>query len=141
MWNLALLLSTAGRRKRPSGCYGQLLEKNPDEDEARFRLGYLRLQRDDAKGAVEAFEACLKRRPEWAEAHANLALACAGGRAGTRADGSTRRCWSAIRSRSTALRGLAALALEASDFETALEHHVRLIDLGERSPRSSTTPG
>ena len=33
-----------------------------------------------------------------------------------------------------ALRGLAALAIQASDFGTALEFHVRLIDLGERSP-------
>ena len=32
-----------------------------------------------------------------------------------------------------ALRGLAALAIQASDFDTALEYHVRLIDLGERS--------
>ena len=32
------------------------------------------------------------------------------------------------------MRGLAALAMQASDFDTALEFHVRLIDLGERSP-------
>jgi hypothetical protein len=31
-----------------------------------------------------------------------------------------------------ALRGLAAMAIRASDFDTALEFHVRLIDLGER---------
>jgi tetratricopeptide (TPR) repeat protein len=33
-----------------------------------------------------------------------------------------------------ALRGLAAMAIQALDFETALEFHVRLIDLGERTP-------
>jgi tetratricopeptide (TPR) repeat protein len=33
-----------------------------------------------------------------------------------------------------ALRGLAALAIQSSDFDSALEFHVRLIDLGERSP-------
>jgi tetratricopeptide (TPR) repeat protein len=33
-----------------------------------------------------------------------------------------------------ALRGLAALSIQANDFDTALEFHVRLIDLGERSP-------
>jgi tetratricopeptide (TPR) repeat protein len=32
-----------------------------------------------------------------------------------------------------AVRGLAALALERSDFDQALEYHGRLIDLGERS--------
>ena len=30
--------------------------------------------------------------------------------------------------------GLAALSIQANDFDTALEFHVRLIDLGERSP-------
>ncbi|MGO9966893.1 MAG: tetratricopeptide repeat protein, partial [Bryobacteraceae bacterium] len=33
-----------------------------------------------------------------------------------------------------ALRGMAALAIHASEFDTALEFHVRLIDLGERAP-------
>jgi tetratricopeptide (TPR) repeat protein len=32
-----------------------------------------------------------------------------------------------------ALRGLAALALQSSNYDAALEFHVRLIDLGERS--------
>jgi len=40
-----------------------------------------------------------------------------------------------------ALRGLAALSIQSGDFNTALEHHVRLIDLGERSPKFCTTPG
>jgi len=33
-----------------------------------------------------------------------------------------------------ALRGLASLAAQAGDLNAALEFHVRLIDLGERSP-------
>ena len=33
-----------------------------------------------------------------------------------------------------ALRGLAALALERGDFESSLEYHGRLVDLGERTP-------
>jgi len=41
-------------------------------------MGYLRLQREDYRGAAEAFEGCLKYRPAWPEAHANLALAYAG---------------------------------------------------------------
>jgi len=32
-----------------------------------------------------------------------------------------------------ALRGLAALAIQASDYDAALDYHVRLIDLGETS--------
>jgi tetratricopeptide (TPR) repeat protein len=33
-----------------------------------------------------------------------------------------------------ALRGLASLAVQSSDFDAALEYHVRMIDLGEDSP-------
>ena len=33
-----------------------------------------------------------------------------------------------------ALRGLAALSLERSDIDQALEYHARLVDLGERTP-------
>jgi len=52
--------------------YRQVLDRSPKEEEARFRMGYLRLQREDYRGAAEAFEGCLKYRPAWPEAHANL---------------------------------------------------------------------
>ena len=78
IWNVALLLEHSGQTEEAERWYRQVLEKAPKEEEARFRLGYLRLQREDFRGAVEAFEGCLKYRPQWPEAHANLALAYSG---------------------------------------------------------------
>jgi len=93
VWNLALLLEHTGRTEEAERYYRQILDKAPREEEARFRLGFLRLQRQDYRGAAEAFEGCLKYRPSWPEAHANLALAYSG-----MPSGFTRRCWSPIRS-------------------------------------------
>ena len=75
IWNLALLFEHAGQADEAERYYKQMLDKAPKEEEARFRLGFLRLQRQDYRGAAEAFEGCLKYRPAWPEAHANLALA------------------------------------------------------------------
>src|SRR5579883_2110016 len=78
IWNMALLLEHGGQFDDAERWYKTVLEKAPKEEEARFRLGYLRLQREDYRGAMEAFEGCLKYRPQWPEAQANLALAYAG---------------------------------------------------------------
>ena len=82
----------------------------------------------------EAFEGCLKYRPQWPEAHANLALAYSGLGERDHAERLYEKMLEADPKSMDALRGLAALAIQASDFDTALEFHVRLIDLGERSP-------
>ena len=108
--------------------------KAPREEEARFRLGFLRLQRQDYRGAAEAFEGCLKYRPSWPEAHANLALAYSGMGEREHAERLYEKMLESDPKSVEALRGLAAMAIQASDFDTALEFHVRLIDLGERSP-------
>jgi tetratricopeptide (TPR) repeat protein len=70
--------NTPGASEEAERYYRQILEKAPREEEARFRLGFLRLQRQDFRGAAEAFEGCLKYRPAWPEAHANLALSYSG---------------------------------------------------------------
>jgi len=111
-----------------------VLERAPKEEEARFRMGYLRLKREDFRGAVEAFEGCLKYRPYWPEAQANLALAYSGMGDKEHAERLYDKMLEADPKSVDALRGLAALSIQSSDFNTALEHHVRLIDLGERSP-------
>jgi tetratricopeptide (TPR) repeat protein len=97
-------------------------------------MGYLRLQREDFRGAAEAFEGCLKYRPAWPEAHANLALAYSGLGERDHAERLYEKMLDADPKSLDALRGLAALSIQANDFETALEFHVRLIDLGESSP-------
>jgi tetratricopeptide (TPR) repeat protein len=133
MWNIALLLEHAGQLDEAERWYKLVLEKAPREEEARFRLGYLRLQREDYRGAAEAFEGCLKYRPAWPEAHANLALAYSGLGEREHAERLYEKMLDTDPKCLDALRGLAALAIQASDFDTALEFHVRLIDLGERS--------
>ena len=131
---MALLLEHSGQLEEAERWYKLVLEKAPKEEEARFRLGYLRLQRDDFRGAAEAFEGCLKYRPQWPEAYANLALAYSGLGERDRAERLYEKMLEADPKSLDALRGLAGLAIQASDFDTALEFHVRLIDLGERSP-------
>ena len=133
LWNIALLLEHSGQFEEAERFYKQVLDRAPKEEEARFRMGYLRLQREDFRGAAEAFEGCLKYRPAWPEAHANLALAYSGLGERDHAERLYEKMLDADPKSMDALRGLAALSIQANDFDTALEFHVRLIDLGERS--------
>jgi tetratricopeptide (TPR) repeat protein len=130
---MALLLEHAGQTAEAERWYYLVLEKAPKEEEARFRLGYLRLQREDYRGAAEAFEGCLKYRPLWPEAQANLALCHAGLGDRSHAERIYAKMLEADANSTDALRGLAAMAVQAGDFEAALEYHSKLIDLGERS--------
>ena len=74
-----------GEMEDAESLYSRLVKKYPEWEDAWFRLGYLRLQRNDYNGSVEAFESCLKRRAEWVDAHMNLGLSpleegrCGGG--------------------------------------------------------------
>ena len=133
LWNVALLLEHQGQFEEAERYYKQVLDRAPKEEEARFRMGYLRLQREDFRGAAEAFEGCLKYRPAWPEAHANLALAYSGLGERDHAERLVREDAGCRSQEHGRLRGLAALSIQANDFDTALEFHVRLIDLGERS--------
>ena len=114
--------------------YEKVLQGNPDWEDAWFRLGYLRLQRSDFRGSIEAFENCLRKRTAWPEAQVNLGLAYwkMGDRdsAGITFAGALEADPESV----DALRGLAALAIEREDFEAALDCQAKLIDRGERSP-------
>ena len=134
LWNVALLHEHSGQVEEAERYYKMVLERAPKEEEARFRMGYLRLQREDFRGAAEAFEGCLKYRTAWPEAHANLALAYSGLGERDHAERLYEKMLDADPKSMDALRGLAALSIQTSDFDTALEFHVRLIDLGENSP-------
>src|SRR5439155_12175416 len=76
LWNLALLLEGTGETEAAERAYSTVLKKTPEADDARFRLGYVKLQREDWSGAAEIFHNCLERRSPWPEAQINLALAC-----------------------------------------------------------------
>jgi hypothetical protein len=67
------------------------------------------------------------------EAHANLVSRTAIWANAITPSAFTRRCSTRIRRTCTRSAGLAALSNQANDFDTALEFHVRLIDLGECS--------
>lgn len=133
VWNIALLLEHSGQTEEAERWYKTVLEKAPKEESARFRLGYLRLQREDYRGALEAFEGCLKYRPQWPEAQANLALSYTGLGERAHAERIYEKMLDDDPKCIDALRGLAALALQSANYDAALEFHVRLIDLGERS--------
>jgi tetratricopeptide (TPR) repeat protein len=133
LWNLGLLLEHSGQAEEAGRCYKMLLEKSPKEEEARFRLGYLRLERQDYRGAVEAFEGCVQCRENWPEAYANLALAYSGMGEHARAEHIYANMLEEDPNSQEALRGLAGIAIQSSQYEMALGFHARLIELGERS--------
>src|SRR5262249_46357251 len=133
IWNIALLYEHSDQPDEAERWYRAVLDKAPREEEARFRLGYLRLQREDYRAAADAFEGCLRYRPQWPEAQANLALCHAGLGERSQAERIYRKMLEDDEKSRDALRGLAALAIQASDYDAALEFHVRLIDLGESS--------
>src|SRR5260370_17031038 len=97
-------------------------------------MGYLGLEGEDLRGGAEAFEGCLKYRPAWPEAHANLALAYSGLGERDHAERLYEKMLDADPKSMDALRGLAALAIQSSDSDTALVVHLRLSALGERTP-------
>src|SRR5439155_19250979 len=105
-----------------------------DHDEARFRLGYTRLQLGDYGGAAEALNICVRRRADWLEARLNAGLAH--WKLGQLDEACSQFEQAvAIQPKSTgALRGLAGGAVERNDLERALPLHRKLIELGERTP-------
>jgi tetratricopeptide (TPR) repeat protein len=76
----------------------------------------------------------VEKRPDWPEAQLNLGLAC--WNMGD-LEGASKAFEGVLAANShsiDAVRGLAALAVERSDFDRALDYQSRLIDKGERSP-------
>ena len=84
--------------------------------------------------AVAPFETCLRRGREWPGAEVNLGIAYS--RVGDN-DAAKTAFESAVEHDPRcveALKGLAALAISAEQYDSALDYHARLIDMGERSP-------
>ncbi|MEI9811705.1 MAG: tetratricopeptide repeat protein [Acidobacteriota bacterium] len=99
-----------------------------------FRLGYLRLQKNDYRGAAEAFDACTRKRSAWPEAQLNLGLAQ--WKLGDQ-DGARRAFQAVLETEPNsidALRGLAAMAIEREELDQALDLQAKLIENGERTP-------
>lgn len=133
-WNLGLVHEQLGDLEAAEELYTQVPEGSPDSEDATFRIGHLRLQRADYAGSIQAFEACLRKRPVWPEARLNLGIAH--WRLGDK--DAARACFQELTASGAdskeALRGLAALSLEHQDYDQAFDIYRQLLDSGERTP-------
>jgi tetratricopeptide (TPR) repeat protein len=133
-WNLGLAHEQLGDTQSAEKLYAQVPANSADSDDAAFRIGHLRLQRADYPGSIQAFEACLEKRPNWPEARLNLGIAH--WRSGDK--DKARACFQELTASGAdskeALRGLAALSLDNKDYDKAFEIYRQLLDAGERSP-------
>src|SRR5262249_50800203 len=134
IYNLASVLEKQNEKEEAERLYSKLLSRNPEWEDAWFRLGYLRLQKNDYRGAAEAFDACTRKRSAWPEAQLNLGLSQ--WKLGDQ-EGATRAFQAVLESDPNsidALRGLAAMAIEREELDHALDLQARLIENGERTP-------
>ena len=137
LWNLALVLEQERSFAEAEKLYTHLLDQAPNAphaEDSRFRLGCLRLDLGDFKGAVEAFDACLWKRKDWAEALLNTGIANWKLGEIDAAQDAFQRCVAAQPHSTEALRALAAMALDRGRIEEAMDLHAKLIEAGERSP-------
>src|SRR5262249_17387856 len=145
LWNLALLAERENKHQEAELCLEKLAKLKPDWEDAAFRLGYWQLERGEYAGAVDNFEAFLKKRKDSAEALLNLGLAHwkFGDTAGAaEAYGRVLALKPANGTAQTAaLRALAAMAIEAGDHKRALELHQKLASAGGRSVEVSYNTG
>jgi tetratricopeptide (TPR) repeat protein len=134
LWNLVLAAERDGNTGETEKLLERLLVVEPERQDARFRLGYLQLQRGEYAGAVDSFEACLKKRRDWLEARLNLGLAC--WKFGDLdAAAATFRVVLAINPKQAeALRSLAAVAIEQKNAAEAREAMQKLDALGAATP-------
>jgi tetratricopeptide (TPR) repeat protein len=134
-YNLASILEQQGAKEEAEKYYAKLTAQRADSSEdAWFRLGYLRLQKGDFRGSIEAFQSCVRKRGDWPEAHVNLGIAH--WRLGDRDQAIKvfEQVLALDPNSLDALRGLAALAVEREDFPRALDLQARLIEQGEKTP-------
>ena len=137
LWNLALVLEQERSFADAEKLHTRLLNQAPDAphaEDSRFRLGCLRLELGDFRGAAESFDACLWKRKDWAEALLNTGIANWKLGELDAAQDAFERCLEAQPRSTEALRALAAMALERGRLEESMELHMKLIEAGERSP-------
>jgi tetratricopeptide (TPR) repeat protein len=131
--HIALLAERQGRTEDAIAIYESVLAADPSHSDARFRLGYSKLERHDYQGASQDFEACLARRPNWREAEINLSLAYSKLNRPGDAQAVLDRLLAREPGTPEALRGSAAVSLLA-DPAHSLERLVKLQEEGDRSP-------
>jgi tetratricopeptide (TPR) repeat protein len=132
-YHTAVLAERQGYAREAELIYSGLLTAEPDHVQARFRLGFLKLEQGDYAAAAEAFEACLGRRAEWPEAEINLSIAYARLNRADDARAVLDRLLERDPGCQEALRGIASLALDNQP-ELAQRAIDRLVASGDRSP-------
>ena len=135
IYNLASVLEQQGEKEEAEQLYAKLLARNPEWEDAWFRLGYLRLQRDDHRGGSRSVP---ELRPQ-ADSVAGSAIEPRIWRTGIwamheEAAKAFEACSKPIRRSIDAMRGLAAMAVEREDLPKALDLQAKLIESGERTP-------
>jgi tetratricopeptide (TPR) repeat protein len=131
----AVAIEEQGLTEEAETLYAELADRNaPEREDARFRVGYLKLQRGDYSGAVDCLRTCLQERPAWSAAELNLALAY--WKLGQHSQSQDVLLVLLKREPGNleAVRGMSANALEQKDAPNALRWHLCLQELGDRSP-------
>lgn len=109
-------------------------QRNAGKPQVWFRLGYLQWQLHEYDAAVESFTRALVLQPDWPDAEVNLGLVCVAAGELDRAEQVLGGLAERDPSDLEALKGLATIALHRQQNERALELHLRLLDLGEKTP-------
>ncbi|HEY1757306.1 MAG TPA: tetratricopeptide repeat protein [Bryobacteraceae bacterium] len=131
----AVVVEEQGLADEAEPMYADLADRDaPEREDAQFRLGYLKLQRDDYAGAADCLRACLQKRPEWSAAELNLALAYWKLGQYSQSQDVLLELLRREPGNVEAVRGMSANALEQKDTSNALRWHLCLQELGDRSP-------
>src|SRR5262249_5884745 len=128
LWNLALLHEERKQFLQAEELYARLVESEPEAQEAWFRLGYARLQLGEIASAMGACESCLALPRKWPEALLNMGIAHWKLRHLDQAKETFRQCLGSVSTAPSALRCLAAIALEQQDYEQARALHKQLLE-------------
>ena len=134
LWNLAIVQDRLGNTLEAEKCIEKLVEVDPEREDAWFRIGYLRLLRGDSAGSIEPFRVCVGKRPDWLEALMNLGVAQRRVADFEGAKATFTQALSCHPQSTDALRALAAVAVDQSDYVQALDAEAKLEQLGQRIP-------
>jgi len=55
-YHLAVIGEDLGRKEEAETIYSELVTRNPGDENAQFRLGYLKLERGDARAPLPRFK-------------------------------------------------------------------------------------
>jgi len=141
LWNLGLLYQKSGNGAEAEKCYASLVKLKPGHEEARLRLGYLRLERSDFPGAIEALEQIATKPRARSEAQVNLAIAY--WRSG-QCNAAKTLLQKALEDRPDAVefqRILAVVAVSEGNLDEAVKWEAMLAQLGESMPELSYNVG